>query len=72
MSRCQTEERFQPRIVEGWLWLGSGKRIPSTNSTPAGWSASPWGSTGAITAVITIFMKCSETKNNVTLYLFFI
>ena len=49
--RCFTEPSLQPRIVKSWFWSGSGTSIPATNSTPPGWSANPWGTTGIFTQV---------------------
>jgi len=41
-QRCLDEPELQPLIVNGWYWTGSGHRIASTNSTPSGWTTSPW------------------------------
>ena len=35
-------------LLTGWFWSGSGVRIAATNSTPTGWSRSPWSHTGFI------------------------
>jgi len=48
-ERCYTDENIQPRIINGWFWTGSTSIIPPTNTTPTGWSKSPWGTTGAVT-----------------------
>ena len=49
--RCFTDASLQPRLINGWFWSGSGVKIPSTDKTPPGWSANPWGTTGIYTQV---------------------
>ena len=45
-ERCYTDEGVQPRVVNGWFWSGSGRRLPPTNTTGRGWRTNPWSREG--------------------------